>query len=124
MKLMQLIYASRPFGYDDLVLAGILNSARRNNERDGITGSLICQEDLFLQIPVGGRDVVTAAHARILRDDRHTEAVSLWAGDAQTRLFPLWAMRHDPALAGITGNGQNVSPGLSLRVAEGWGSGH
>jgi hypothetical protein len=37
---MQLIYASRPFGYDELTLVGILASARRNNERDGITGAL------------------------------------------------------------------------------------
>ena len=40
---MQLIYSSRPFGYDDLALTGILSTARRNNLRDGITGALICR---------------------------------------------------------------------------------
>jgi len=47
---MQLIYSSRPFGYDELTLVGILASARRNNERDGITGALICRDDLFVQL--------------------------------------------------------------------------
>ena len=97
LREMQLIYASRPFGYDDLVLTGILAAARRNNARDGITGALICREDLFLQMLEGPRDVVTATFARILRDDRHTEIVNLWSGDIETRLFPGWSMRHDPA---------------------------
>ena len=73
MREMQLIYASRPFGYDELMLAGILSSARRNNSRDGITGALICREDLFVQLLEGPRDVVTAAYARILQDDRHVD---------------------------------------------------
>ena len=97
MREIQLIYASRPFGYDDLVLTGILSAARRNNARDGITGALICREDLFLQMLEGPRDVVTSAFARILRDDRHTEIVNLWSGDIDRRLFPGWSMRHDPA---------------------------
>jgi FAD-dependent sensor of blue light len=94
---MQLIYASRPFGYDELTLVGILASARRNNERDGITGALICRDDLFVQLLEGRRDVVTAAFSRILHDDRHVDVVNLWSGDIDTRLFPGWSMRHDPA---------------------------
>jgi Sensors of blue-light using FAD len=92
-----LIYASRPFGFDDLALAGILATARANNTRDGITGSLICREDLFLQMLEGDPGVITAAYERIVRDVRHTEVVRLWSGEVETRLFPQWAMRHDPA---------------------------
>lgn len=94
---MQLIYASRPFGYDDLALTGILTTARRNNLRDGITGALICREDLFVQLLEGKREAVTQTFARILRDDRHTEIVTLLSDDSDDRLFPDWAMRHDPA---------------------------
>jgi len=97
LREMQLIYASHPFGYDDLVLAGILAKARANNTRDGITGALICREDLFLQLLEGKRDVVTAAFGRILQDDRHIDVVNLWSGDIDKRLFPEWSMRHDPA---------------------------
>src|SRR5262249_19993656 len=78
-------------------LTEILSISRRNNARDGITGALICREDLFLQMLEGRRDVVTSAFSRILRDDRHVEVVNLWSGDIDTRLFPEWSMRHDPA---------------------------
>jgi hypothetical protein len=94
---MQLIYASRPFGYDELVLAGILSTARRNNARDGITGALICREDLFIQLLEGPSDAVTSAFSRILRDDRHVDVTTLLTGDIEHRLFPQWSMRHDPA---------------------------
>ncbi len=97
MSLIQLIYASRPFGYDDLALNGILSSARRHNIADGITGSLICREDLYVQMLEGPEDKVQATFGRIARDDRHTEIVTLWSGAIDQRLFAEWAMRHDPA---------------------------
>lgn len=97
MRLTQLIYTSRPFGFDSLTLRNILLVARDNNSRDDITGALICREDMYLQMLEGPRPAVTAAFARILRDDRHVEVVGLWSGDAQTRLFPQWSMRDDPA---------------------------
>lgn len=97
MKLTQLIYASRPFGFDNLALAGILASARHNNRRDAITGALICREDIYLQMLEGPGDAVRAAYERIVRDDRHTDVNLLWTGDAGERIFPQWAMRDDPA---------------------------
>jgi hypothetical protein len=97
MREMQLIYASRPFGYDDLTLTSILMQARKNNARIGITGALICREDLFLQILEGPRDVVTATFSRILRDERHVDVVNLLSNEIHGRLFPKWSMRHDPA---------------------------
>ena len=97
MPVTQIVYASRPFGYDELALRNILIIARRNNTRDGITGALICREDLFLQLLEGRRDVVQATLERISRDDRHTDLRVLIDEDAADRLFPDWAMRHDPA---------------------------
>ncbi len=96
MRLTQLIYTSRPFGFDDLGLMNILLVSRHNNERDSITGSLICREDIYLQLLEGPRAAVSSTYARILHDDRHAEVVLLWAGDLQERLFPAWFMRHDP----------------------------
>ena len=97
MREMQLIYASRPFGYDELTLTSILMQARKNNARNGITGALICREDLFLQILEGPRDLVTATFSRILRDERHVDVVNLLSNEIHGRLFPEWSMRHDPA---------------------------
>ena len=39
MDLVQVIYCSRPFGFDNAVLNGILSDARRCNERDAVTGA-------------------------------------------------------------------------------------
>jgi Sensors of blue-light using FAD len=96
MKLVQVIYASRPFRYDEQVLNGILISARRNNIRDGITGALICREDLFVQLLEGPSANVADTFARIVRDHRHTDVVTLVRSETEVRLFPEWAMRHDP----------------------------
>ncbi len=96
MRVTQLIYASRPFGFEAGMLDDILLAARRCNARDGITGALLCRRDLFMQMLEGTRARVTAAFARILRDDRHLDVSLLWCGDARERLFPDWTMRDDP----------------------------
>ncbi len=97
MDLYQLVYASRPFGFDDAMLNGILLSARANNTRDGITGALICRADIYLQLLEGSERAVETAFARIARDDRHLEVNRRFCAPADERLFPKWAMRDDPA---------------------------
>ena len=99
MSLIQLIYASQPFGFNQPALAGILLDARRCNMRDGITGALICRDDLFLQLLEGPADKVQATYTRIRRDDRHLDVrqMSSRAISDKGRLFANWAMRDDPA---------------------------
>ncbi len=96
MTCTQLIYASQPFGLDEMSLAGILTSARHHNKLNGVTGSLICRLDLFLQILEGEPEAVESTYARILRDARHLDAHRLWFGETSERLFAAWDMRHDP----------------------------
>jgi hypothetical protein len=96
-KLRRIIYASQPFGYDASMLSGILLDARRNNERDGITGALICRHDIYMQLLEGPAPAVEAAFGRIRRDDRHLEVQRLVSREASARLFGAWAMLHDPA---------------------------
>jgi Sensors of blue-light using FAD len=101
--LLQLIYASRPFGFDAAMLTGILFDARRCNTRDGITGALICRDDLFLQLLEGPEKAVEATYNRIRADDRHIEVRPLVrrkiADDG--RMFAAWAMRDDPAASWV-----------------------
>jgi hypothetical protein len=97
MSLTQLIYTSRPFGFDATTLDDILVSARRNNRRNGISGALICRSDLYVQMLEGSRAAVTRTFGRILADDRHLDTVLVWTGDAVARMFPDWDMRDDPA---------------------------
>ena len=103
MALLQLTYASRPFGFDGPTLAGILMDARRCNGRDGITGALICRDDLFLQLLEGPGDKVEATFRRIATDDRHLEVRQMSRREITEadRMFANWAMRDDPAQSWI-----------------------
>lgn len=96
MPLAQLIYISRPFGFDEPTLDDILLSARTKNAQSSITGTLICRADLYMQMLEGPRAAVTETFARILRDDRHLEVQLVHCGDTDSRLFPKWSMRDDP----------------------------
>ncbi len=93
----QLIYMSEPFGYDSAILSGILAAARRNNPRHGITGALICRHDIYLQLIEGDGEAIDTLFARISDDDRHLAVTLLNRAAVPDRMFPQWAMMHDPA---------------------------
>ena len=97
MRLAQLIYISRPFGFEARVLDNILLKARAKNSQAGLTGALIVRADLYMQLLEGPREALTATLARIVADDRHLEVSLVHCGDASERLFPQWSMRDDPA---------------------------
>jgi Sensors of blue-light using FAD len=101
--LLQLTYASRPFGFEVNILSSILIEARRCNARDGITGALICRDDLFLQLLEGPERAVEATFARIRADDRHVEVRRLTRRTIadDDRMFGAWAMRDDPAASWV-----------------------
>ena len=96
-NLIQIIYSSRPFGFDGAMLSGILLDARRCNTRDDITGALICRNDIYLQYLEGPPAEVKAAFERIRRDNRHLEVTLRVSRGIPARLFGEWAMLHDPA---------------------------
>lgn len=97
MTMIQLVYASKPFGFDSATLNGILSDARRLNPKNDITGALICRADLYLQLLEGPQEAVETTYQSITRDDRHLEVQRLVSRPIQARLFPDWAMRDDPA---------------------------
>ena len=95
--LLQIVYSSKPFGFDDSTLNGILSDAHWNNPRDAITGALICRNDLYLQLLEGPQASVESRYLSIARDNRHLQVVKRVSRTVSERLFPNWAMRHDPA---------------------------
>jgi len=97
MSLFQIIYASRPFGFDSAMLNGILSDARRNNQQNEVTGALICRAEAYLQLIEGPEMAVRGTFARIAKDDRHTDVNLLFGEPLTDRIFPYWAMRVDPA---------------------------
>lgn len=97
MSLTQIIYSSKPFGFDTSVLDDILTVSRRLNSRDDITGTLICRADMYLQLIEGPDEAIRATYNRISGDDRHMEIDLLVSREVAERMFPKWAMRDDPA---------------------------
>lgn len=101
MGLLQVIYSSQPFGYDEAILGTVLMDARRCNRRDGITGALVCRADLYLQLLEGPDVRVRAALDRIRADDRHVNMTLHLSQPASERMFGEWDMLHDPARSWI-----------------------
>jgi len=91
----QLIYRSRPFGFDQAMLAGILTQARRNNSANDITGALICRQDMYIQLIEGPDAAINALFAAISADDRHTDIRLEVAEPVEERIFPEWEMLDD-----------------------------
>lgn len=84
---LHLWHGSRAGGIGD-----ILAIAAANNQRDGVTGALICDEHWFVQTLEGTEAVISATFERILRDPRHCD-VTLVTMQAETeRRFPHFAM--------------------------------
>ena len=116
MDLAQLIYTSRPFGFDNATLNAILIEARANNPKQQITGALICRADMYLQLLEGDAASVDKTFRHISRDDRHLEVRMLYRKPATRRLFPDWAMRDDPPRSWMWTK-REVAEGVLSRVS-------
>lgn len=97
MSLLQIIYVSQPFGFDNAMLNGILSGSRRNNRLNDVTGALICRADVYLQLIEGPEIAIRSTFERIEADDRHVGVTFLFGEAVADRIFPGWAMRDDPA---------------------------
>lgn len=115
MSVFRAIYSSRPFGFDNGILRGVLMDARRCNDRDGVTGALICRADIYLQWLEGPEEAVRRTLERIKRDDRHLEVRLHVAEPAPERVFGEWAMLHDPAPSWIWTQ-EDVTAGAAERA--------
>jgi hypothetical protein len=111
----QVIYSSRPFGFDNAMLAGILSEARRNNREHGITGALICRQDMYIQLVEGPEDAIDALYERIRRDDRHIEVTLEASAIVEERMFPEWDMLDDTSPS-MTFSKEEVEEGAMERA--------
>ncbi|MDX2011570.1 MAG: BLUF domain-containing protein [Myxococcaceae bacterium] len=76
-------------------LQQLLDKARANNERDGITGLLLYGNGHFVQVLEGDDTNVSALYARILKDSRHRQVFELYREPVTTRDFRTWTMAFD-----------------------------
>ena len=118
MELYHIVYISRPFGFDQALLNGLLVDSRANNERDDITGALICRADLYLQLLEGPQKQVMKTFARIENDDRHTEVDVLISERTLAREFPHWSMLDDPARTWLWTQSE-IASGAAIKASKG-----
>lgn len=92
--MLQLVYVSTARSSDPIDHQVILDHARRNNRRDGITGLLYADAKRFLQALEGPDAAVEATFARIQADPRHRAIVLLSCRQVEAREFGDWEMAH------------------------------
>ena len=74
----QVIYVSRPVGFDEEILNSILTLSRFNNERNQITGALICRSDLYLQYLEGPAHKIDSVYSKIKIDGLLSDFDCAW----------------------------------------------
>ena len=92
-ELIHCIYASAARGdFKAAELAALLEGARENNARLGLTGMLLYADGSFFQVLEGQPDVVDALYARIERDPRHGQMTLVIKEPIPKRHFDAWTM--------------------------------
>lgn len=87
------LYCSQATGpFDERRLTELLEQARANNARHGITGLLCYEAGHFVQLIEGPPAVVAALFARLERDPRHQHVRVLSTGWGPLRQFTDWRL--------------------------------
>jgi len=78
----------------NIELARILEQARRNNERKGITGVLVMNESYFLQVIEGARPVINKLLRKLVNDERHFDLEVIDCIAVEERHWNKWSMKY------------------------------
>ena len=99
-NLLRLVYASRATQEMSFnrVLTIIAKSRSANKVRD-VTGMLLYDGGVFVQVLEGAPETVRGLYAAIERDPRHHSLKVLLEEQTRTRLFCGWSMGHSGATA-------------------------
>lgn len=127
-ELVELTYLSEAVSdMSFLGLMRILESARAYNQKNGITGILLYDNQQFGQVIEGERTSVMKAWRRIQEDKRHHRVELLEIREITERSFPDWLLRFYggetltrdyPALADMVGGMDKYSLALMNKMRE------
>jgi len=138
MPLLQLIYMSDLVHQDEAKIPAILEEARRNNAKNGITGMLLYSRGAFMQVLEGTPEKVKATYAAICQDARHCNIFTLDELPVSHRHFGAWSMGYrsltgvdlqtQPELAALFEIkphelSRRVAPGIAHAVLSSFGDG-
>jgi Sensors of blue-light using FAD len=96
-SLYQLAYLSSALAKpSETGLRAILETSRRNNGADGITGLLLYHDGNFFQVLEGAKGAVLTCYDRIVADSRHHGHIVLLSEEISQRNFSDWSMAYVP----------------------------
>jgi len=89
----RIVYMSRASEtFSETQLDKILESARRRNQANKVTGVLFFTGDTFFQVLEGPRKAVEETYDRVYTDGRHQRVRMLQCREVEERRFPDWSM--------------------------------
>jgi hypothetical protein len=92
-KLYEVIYGSVETRYfSQIQLSELLSLARGRNQGLDVSGVLLHQKGVFIQVLEGDEPIVGALYDRISRDPRHKNVAVFRRGPIQARQFAAWSM--------------------------------
>lgn len=93
MGLISLTYISAaPRNLSPMALIDILETSRRKNPANNVTGLLVFQNSIFVQVLEGDERDVDATFQRIEKDERHQNVKVIERVSIERRAFPGWSM--------------------------------
>ncbi|MEM7550470.1 MAG: BLUF domain-containing protein [Bacteroidota bacterium] len=91
--LSRIVYTSRKSdSCTNQEIEKILESCRKNNSKDHITGILLHSDDKFIQYLEGDPDTIKSLYDTIKGDERHYDVFLIFFEPIEKRLFPTWHM--------------------------------
>jgi len=109
-NLVHCVYSSASsidFTQDEII--ALLEKARGNNVKLGITGMLLYDNGSFFQVLEGNPDTVTALLKIIQKDSRHSQVVKIIYEEIEARDFSEWTMGY----SGVTRQALGEIEGLN-----------
>lgn len=93
-SLVQMVYTSEVSGkLSNSELMSIVHTARKWNEKCGVTSALFYKDGYFGQVIEGGYDAISMVCNRIKRDSHHYHIIQLASSPIQSRLIPNHALK-------------------------------
>ncbi|GAB7086850.1 BLUF domain-containing protein [Marinifilum fragile] len=76
----------------ELELDELLSEIRPKNLKQGVTGLLLYNDEIFIQVIEGKSDTIHDLYDRLQKDKRHTNIVKILEERIDQRSFPNWSM--------------------------------
>ena len=104
--LCRILYCSKNLVADDenqqkQMISSILQTARRKNAEQDVTGALFYNSGYFAQVLEGPKKAIEAIFERIQQDERHGDVTVLECSKCETRDFGEWSMAHVAPMTGM-----------------------